>query len=92
MDQHIIPDRFYETIAYGESQAPMLWEVRVHGDIYVCTVTRVSEELAGMYLQGQVGQRELVRADFVRVGGRQTFEDIQAAHAWFATDWDLHAQ
>ncbi len=92
MDQHIIPDRFYETIAFGESLAPMLWQVRVHGNAYVCSVMGVSEELAAKYLHGEVGDRELVRSDFVGQPETKTFADIEDAHNWFATDWDVQSQ
>jgi len=86
------PKDFFETVAYGESEVPVLWQVRVIDGRYFCRMCDVSDELAGRYMHGEAKGHVLTRADFVDLGEPQEFADIESAHAWFATDWDLPAQ
>jgi|GEM_PF-5520514 hypothetical protein len=82
----------FRTIAVDGSNVPKLWEVQLFGETYYCRVSLLSEELSEKYRSGRLWERPHHLADFCREGPRAQFDDIEAALAWFATDWDIFAQ
>jgi len=92
MDQHAIPDRSYKTIAAGEDMVPVLWEVRVYGATFRCSMRLVSEEAQSGIWSGTASIDKIDETIFVRDGESESFSDIELARRWFATDWDGFSQ